>query len=70
MDTIIAKNLTLQPKGLQSYFVPKKKYLKRYIFKTTRVSAFILHIELHLQKSYSCTWFRVYCSNRTRFREA
>ena len=49
MDTIIVKNLTLQLKALQSYFVPKKNYLKRYIFKSTRDSAFILHIELHLQ---------------------
>ena len=49
MDAIIAKNLNLQPKVLQSYFVPKKNYLKRYIFKTTRDSAFILHTELYLQ---------------------
>ena len=44
MDVITAKNLTLQPKVLQSYFVLKKNYLERYIFKTTKASVFILHI--------------------------
>ena len=44
MDVIIVKNLTLQPEGLQSYFVLKKNYLKRYIFKTAKASVFILHI--------------------------